>query len=142
MSAATGVADHTAAQFRTSTGTGTEVRQDDLGSVALAPAAASGVLTSRILDARQMVTWDRLTYRADVPAGTSLRISVRTGSTATPDATWSAWVPVSQGGRVVASSRYLQYRLELATAQPTRTPVLRDIAITNDAVPVTPIGEH
>ena len=96
---------------------------------------------SRILDAQQFVTWDRLTYQADIPAGTAIRIKVRTGSTATPDASWSAWTAAEPGGRVDASSRYLQYRIELVSAKDGSTPVLRDIAITHSGTPLNPPTE-
>jgi hypothetical protein len=104
----------------------------DRGGLRLGP--VDGSHESRILDARQMVNWGRLTYRADVPAGCALRISVRTGSTDQPDATWSAWTPVAQGGRVDASSRYVQYRVEIQTVLG-RAPVLFEVGITNDARP-------
>jgi len=104
--------------------------------VRLSGYSATGTRVSRVMDAQQMVTWDRLTYQADIPAGAGLRISVRIGSTAKPDATWSAWTPVPANGRVVGSSRYLQYRVELSSTVPSATPVLRDVAITNSGTPV------
>ena len=103
------------------------------------PANANQV--SRVLDAHQMVTWDRLIYRADVPAGSSLQISIRTGNSATPDSTWSAWTQVAHGGRVDASSRYLQYRVDIVTRAPKKAPVLRDIGITNNGTPFNPPTE-
>jgi len=87
------------------------------------------------------VTWDRLTYTADILAGATLRVSVRTGSTANPDSTWSAWTPVASGGRVVGDSRYLQYRVDMSTTVPSNTPVLRDIGITNNGTPFSPPTE-
>jgi hypothetical protein len=96
---------------------------------------------SRVLDAHQMVTWDRLTYRADVPANSSLQISIRTGNSATPDSTWSAWTPVGNGGRVDASSRYLQYRVDIVTRAPGKAPVLRDVEVTNNGTPFNPPTE-
>jgi hypothetical protein len=93
------------------------------------------------MDAGQMVTWDRLTYQADIPAGASVKVSVRIGSISTPDATWSAWTPVAANGRVVGSSRYLQYRVELTSTVPSSTPVLRDIAITNSGTQLLPPTE-
>jgi hypothetical protein len=104
--------------------------------VRLSGYSATGTRVSRVMDAQQMVTWDRLTYQADIPAGAGLRISVRIGSTSKPDATWSAWTPVPANGRVVGSSRYLQYRVELSSTVPSATPVLRDVAITNSGTPV------
>ena len=97
---------------------------------------------SRMLDAHQMVTWDRVTVRADVPPGTSVRVSVRTGSMSTPDATWTAWTPVGADGLVATDSRYLQYRIELTTTVPGRSPVLRDIAVTHNGDPFNPPTEY
>jgi hypothetical protein len=96
---------------------------------------------SRVLDAHQMVTWDRLTYRADVPANSTVQISVRTGNSATPDATWSAWTPVANGGRVDASSRYLQYRVDIVTRAPGKGPVVQDVEVTNNGTPFNPPTE-
>jgi len=109
--------------------------------VRLSGQRGSGSQVSRVLDAHQMVTWDRLTYTADIPAGATLRVSVRTGSTAKPDSTWSAWTPVASGGRVVGDSRYLQYRVDMSTTVPSNTPVLRDIGITNNGTPLSPPTE-
>ena len=106
--------------------------------VRLSGYGGSGSRVSRVLDAHQMVTWDRLTYTADIPAGATLRVSVRTGSTAKPDSTWSAWTPVASGGRVVGDSRYLQYRVDMSTTVPSNTPVLRDIGITNNGTALQP----
>jgi hypothetical protein len=143
VSSAVGVADRTAAQFRTGRGgAGTAVRPDGVGALALAPGARTGSRVSRVLDAGQMVTWDRLTYAATVPIGCSLRISVRTGSTSTPDASWSAWTPVAQGGRIKASSRYVQYRVELTAVRAGRTPTLHYLGITNNATYTPPPGER
>jgi len=101
----------------------------------------SGSRVSRVLDAHQLVTWDRLTYTADILAGATLRVSVRTGSTAKPDSTWSAWTPVASGGRVVGDSRYLQYRVDMSSTVPSNTPVFRDIGITNKGRALSPPTE-
>ena len=103
--------------------------------------AAGGNQVSRVIDAHQMVTWDRLTYQADIPAGTALRVLVRTGSISTPDATWSGWTEVGNGGRVNAGSRYIQYRIDLSTSRSGSSPVLRGIAITNNGLPFDPPTE-
>jgi len=96
-----------------------------------------GAYTSRVLDAGQMVTWDRVTYRADAPRGSGLRVSVRTGSTARPDATWSAWAPVTPGARVGTSSRYLQYRVEVVG------PLVRlEFGVTHNGRPPAAITEQ
>jgi hypothetical protein len=132
VTTAVGVADYTRASQRSGTATGTTVGDD---GVKLAGTARSGSLVSRVLDAGQLVSWDRLSYQASVPAGTSVRIYVRTGSTSTPGAGWSGWTAVGQGGRVVGGSRYAQYRVEL-TRGSGASPVLSGIGITSDGKPV------
>ena len=114
-----------------------DLRDDDapltVGWLRQSTFRSTSTYVSRVLDAQQMVTWDRMVYEADVPQGTSLKVSVRTGSRRTPDATWSAWQPLSgSGARVVGEGRYLQYRVELATSAPTRTPVLEAIGFTHN----------
>jgi len=105
--------------------------------------AQTGTYVSRILDAQQMVAWDRVAYRATVPNGTTLRVSVRTGSTPTPDSTWSAWTTLSgSGARVPGESRYLQYRVDMSTVAPSTTPVLRGIGFTYSGSPLPTPGEN
>jgi hypothetical protein len=73
--------------------------------------------------------WD-----AVIPSGSSLKISVRTGSTSSPDATWTDWVDVPSSGaslaKLVRDSRYLQYRVEMSGTTSDR-PVLNSIGFTN-----------
>jgi hypothetical protein len=137
VSAAAGVADHSLAQWRMGSRGGTELAAAGLGRVSLASRrAGAGWYVSRVLDARAMVTWDRATWQADLPAGTSLVVSVRTGSTPAPGASWSGWQALAgPGARVLGSSRYLQYRLLLTTRAPGRTPALRAIGFTHNGSP-------
>jgi methionine-rich copper-binding protein CopC len=138
VTSAPGVADHTAASFRAGTaGSGVVVTDDGLGGVTLASGVTQGQFTSKVLDSQQMVTWDRLTYGADLPTGSQLQVSVRTGSTPTPDGTWTGWASVGQGSRVDASSRYIQYRVDLVAGSK-GAPVLRAVGVThNGQLPVS-----
>jgi hypothetical protein len=83
----------------------------------VAPYAASGTFTSRVLDANAAVNWGALSWDAAVPTGTALTVKVRTGNTAAPDGTWTAYatIPMS-GAQVSATSRYLQYQLTFTTS--------------------------
>ncbi|MFL6127503.1 MAG: DUF4082 domain-containing protein [Mycobacteriales bacterium] len=105
------------------------------------PAASSGTFTSRVLDAQQMVTWGRARWQAEVPAGTSVTVGVRTGSTASPDASWTGWRPVGQDGVVGGSSRYLQYQLVLTGRAGAATPVVSSVSVTNSGHPAESPGE-
>jgi Purple acid Phosphatase, N-terminal domain len=131
-----GVVDTTMAQFKQgSRGAGIAVGQTADGELALARShRPASRFTSRVLDARAMVTWDRASWRADVPAGTSLRVSVRAGSTSEPDGTWTRFTPLAGSGaslaKILGSSRYIQYRVDLVSGDPARTPVLESIGFT------------
>ena len=106
--------------------------------VRTAPYAASGTFLSRVFDATTGVNWNNVSWVADLPAGTTLAMSVRTGGTATPDSTWSAFAPVVPGA-IIMQSRYIQYRAVMTTADLTRTPSLAEVMISGIALaPVPP----
>ena len=93
---------------------------------------ASGTYTSSVFDAGASALWGKASWTADTPAGTTLDVSVRTGNTPTPGATWSAFAPLSNGGNVGTSGRYAQYRAQLSSSAGTATPRLRDITLVVD----------
>jgi hypothetical protein len=135
-SSALGVADFTETQLRTGKASGTTVTA---AGVTLASGKASGSFESRVLDAQQLVEWKTLSLQASRPAGTTLRVSVRTGSTSTPDPSWTAWKSVKQGGKVNAGSRFVQYRVELIRSAAGKSPVLKGVGITSNG---KPLEEH
>jgi hypothetical protein len=95
------------------------------------PYAATGTYTSGIVDAAAPVSWDGLAWDATVPSGTTLTVRVRTGDTATPDATWTGYTTIpASGGSVNTTSRYLQYQLTF-TSTGTRyvTPTVRSVQV-------------
>ena len=70
-----------------------------------------------------------LQVESDTPEGTTLQLSIRTGSSpAYEKEHWSAWQPAAQVA-VPAGHRYLQWRAELATTDAARTPVLKNVAV-------------
>ena len=102
----------------------------------MTPYAASGTFLSRIIDAGSPANWGTLSWTGDTPAGTSLVLSVRTGNTPTPDGTWTAFNTLpNSGASIDGSSRYIQYRAEMVTGDPARTPTLRDVTIGYNPVP-------
>lgn len=113
----------------------------------LSPYASSGTFESRIVDAGSAVTWGAASWTADVPAGTGLAMSVRTGDTPAPDGSWSAYTALTSSGAPVGrSARYLQYRCELSASDLSRTPLLRDVGFacvpaTTDVAREAPRGE-
>lgn len=69
---------------------------------------ADAVWTSKVLDAGLRATFGRLTWRADG----ALELSTRSGNTATPDTTWSAWsnALAAPGDAQSPAARYVQIR--------------------------------
>jgi hypothetical protein len=99
---------------------------------------ASGTYTSRVFDAGGSVTWASASWDSAVPAGTGLAVSVRMGNTATPDSTWTDWVPLASSGATIGGvSRYIQYQAALTGSDPTVTPVLQDITLAYNTLPDT-----
>ena len=70
----------------------------------------SGTYTSSVFDAGASALWGLASWTADTPAGTTLGVSVRTGNTPTPDGTWNAFAPLTNGGNVGTNGRYAQYQ--------------------------------
>jgi hypothetical protein len=95
----------------------------------LDPYAASGNFTSSVLDAGGVATWGNVAWTAEVPAGTSLAVSVRAGNTPAPDGSWSAFAPVTNGGTSGVAGRYAQYQVALTTSDPAQSPAFADLTI-------------
>ena len=107
--------------------------------------AGSGTFLSPVLDSGVVgSTWDNIFWSETLPVvSTDLTIAVRTGPTATPDVSWSAFSaefsdPLGQSiGR--PDNRYAQYRVTLtASTDQTQTPELHDISIIYNA----PTGQN
>jgi hypothetical protein len=83
-----------------------------------------------VLDAGQVVNWGTTSWISVTPEGTDITVSLRTGNTPTPDATWTNFTSVANSGSSIGgSSRYLQYNVELTTTAPNDTPVFQGITI-------------
>ncbi len=96
----------------------------------LSPYAAGGTFTSAVLDAgSKKATWDTIAWTSELPAGTGLTVSVRMGNTPTPNGSWTAFTPVTNGVTIGGSGRYLQYRVDLSTTDPDRAPALHDLTV-------------
>ena len=140
-----GVAEQMTASFRRGTTTGqATIDEARLGSITLGGGpskARRGTFTSGVLDARAMVDWDRIVSGTAVPQGSTLVVRVRTGSTVSPDRTWSDWKAVTGGGRVTGSSRFIQYEVVLTSRAGSAAPELRAIGFTANGAPVIHQGE-
>lgn len=100
----------------------------DVEWMRVSPYAAAGSFTSRVLDAGATVEWTDATLRADVPAGTTMDLFVRTADVRRSGRGWSPWRRLpGPDAAVGGASRYLQYRADMATDDAGRTPVLRHV---------------
>jgi hypothetical protein len=78
--------------------------------------AATGTYSSDVRDAGTVATWGAIRWRAASKPG-EVEVFTRSGNTATPDETWSAWskaYTVANGERIASpNARYLQWRAAL-----------------------------
>lgn len=76
--------------------------------------ADTGNFESKILDAKAVSTWGRISWRISNPAGAKIELSTRTGNTDKPDNSWSDWSNSYEAatGQQISSprARYLQWR--------------------------------
>lgn len=86
-------------------------------------ATATGTYTSAALDSGQLARYGVFRWSGERPDGTGVRLSFRTGSSATPDASWTPWkaagaaLAAGNGWEVpipaLGNGRYLQWQAEL-----------------------------
>ncbi len=99
-----------------------------VGSMTMTAAARTGQFTSRLLDAGSAADWQTLDAVSHGVAGTGIVIEIRTGSTPTPDATWTEYATVTAGADIPNGGRYLQYRATL-TGTTAVSPTLERIGV-------------
>jgi hypothetical protein len=94
-----------------------------------ASSAKRGTYDSDVRDAGTVASWGAIRWRASGRAG-QVQVFTRSGNTATPDETWSAWSkPYTQpDGEQIASpnARYLQWRAVL-TSDGSPSPILTSV---------------
>ncbi len=120
-----------------------DVQNDDgtlsVDRMRITPYAAAGSYTSRVFNQGGPDGWGVASWTASVPGGTSLAVLARTGNTAVPDVTWTAFVPLTNGVAVGGGAQYLQYRADLATTVNTLTPALESMSVAcGDGPDLTP----
>jgi hypothetical protein len=101
----------------TTTTTKTTTSYDPSGSITLT------------YDASVNATWSSISHQSSYPSGTALSYQ---GRTSTNNSTWSAWTALpNSGGSLssLASSRYLQLKVTLSTANSSITPLLKQLTL-------------
>ena len=101
-----------------------------------------GELVSEVHDAKLPCRFGSLSWRAELPAGTSIALRVRTGNVREPDETWSSWSsPQTDPSSARADSppgRFVQYKVSMATRNPEHTPELSSVALSYRSANVAP----
>ncbi len=91
-----------------------------------------GTYTSPTLDAGEISEFGSLRWQGELPKGTGLEFSFRSGISSEPDATWTAWSAPARGREVplegVAPGRYLQWRAAFSAADG-RSPALSRVEV-------------
>ncbi|HCZ32332.1 MAG TPA: hypothetical protein DHV93_01975 [Holophagaceae bacterium] len=93
--------------------------------------ATEGTLESKILRGAPLADWGRAYLDAETPTGTQVEFQFRTGSTETPDATWSPWTPPLRSGErpALPPSRFAQFRLRLSSTRGGATPIVESVTV-------------
>jgi hypothetical protein len=97
--------------------------------IRMTPYAGSGSYTSAVVDAADTVVWQKLTTTSTVPSGTTSTLTYRTGTTPTPDASWTPFGAIGAGGTLTGSSRYVQFAILMTTTSGAKSPVIQDVTV-------------
>ena len=98
--------------------------------------AGSGLAESPVHDCEGPADFGRITRRAEVPSGASIALETRSGNSATPDSTWSAWL-AADGAVRSRPARFIQWRVRLGSTFPGRAPTLERVDL-HYAIPNRP----
>jgi hypothetical protein len=94
---------------------------------------ASGSYEAPVHDSGTASRWGSLSWRAEAPAGCSVRFRTRSGNSAKPDRTWSDWsepLADAAGSRIASpNARYIQWKAELASGALGVAPVLDSVTL-------------
>jgi hypothetical protein len=123
----------------------TDVTVNAIGRFPTASAPAAGVkeyvtsgsFVSSAMDLYASQVLNTLNYTATIPANTTLTVDVRAGDTTDPnDGSWQPWqIDVANGGDISAlgTHRYIQYQVNITTADINASATLDDISVNYSA---------
>ena len=105
--------------------------------------AAKGTFTSDLIDAGQPARWGKLHLEADIPKGSQVVVSARSGNVKdVNDPTFSPWTDpvevIEPVGLFCPLGRFCQYRLGLVAGGAADTPVIREVAVAHSVPNLAP----
>jgi hypothetical protein len=111
--------------------------------------ATEGTYTSEVRDAGTVASWGTVSWRTTAGAGGQVEVFARSGNTATPDGTWSAWdgpYTTAEGDAIrCPAARYFQWKVVLR-ARTNEAPALASVSVAylqrNQRPRVTDITVH
>jgi hypothetical protein len=89
----------------------------------------SGNLISSAFDASSIVSWKKIFWSTDIPAGTSVKFRTRTSPDGSSWSLWSDNYTVNGSSITNPDNRWIQYQAILETTDITQTPILHDVTI-------------
>jgi hypothetical protein len=91
---------------------------------------SEGTYISYVIDTGAVnVAADSISYTHTKPANTSIQYFTRSGNTAVPDDTWSAWTALPVSNLVQsANARYFQFKIVLSTTNTAYTPSVSGVS--------------
>ncbi len=106
--------------------------------------ATEGTYTSAVLDAGQVSRFGKMQLHGLLPKGTTLKVQTRSGNISDPtDTFWSKWTePVSAEEFLPVKSpnaRFLQYRIDFASDDGKKTPVVDDVDVAYQVPNMAPV---
>jgi len=94
----------------------------------------AGTYVSPPRDATSLARWGQIGWIGEVPSGTHVEVSTRSGNSAVPDDTWSDWSPpysAAAGSKVVSpSARFIQWKARLSKQAKGSSPFLESVSLT------------
>ncbi len=75
--------------------------------------AQSGTFESKVLDAKTVASWGKMSWHIQNPGGATITLSTRTGNTEKPDNSWSDWSTAytTPGQQIISPrARFLQWK--------------------------------
>ena len=93
----------------------------------------TGTYVSPTRDGQTVSRWGRIAWRANLPQGTKIELSTRSGNSSLPDGTWSDWSPPygSPEGSPISSppGRFLQWRARMLRSGSDPGPTLHAVSV-------------